>query len=119
MRARRASRSSSCCGFASACSRRTPRAALYHNAHVDFYLPHYNALYYVNDTDGDTFIFNETYDQVSLERSIEYTRERKFTVARQISPKKGRMIGFDGKQYHASMHPKQSSHRIAIAFSFI
>ena len=91
----------------------------YHNAHVDFYLPHYNALYYVNDSDGDTFVFNETYDQVSLERSVEYTREHKFTIARQISPKKGRMIGFDGKHYHASMHPKQSSHRIAIAFSFV
>jgi hypothetical protein len=91
----------------------------YHNPHVDFYLPHHNALYYVNDSDGDTFVFNETYDDVSQERSIEYTRDRKFTVARQISPKKGRMIGFPGKHYHASMHPMQSSHRIAIAFSFI
>jgi hypothetical protein len=91
----------------------------YHNPHVDFYLPHYNALYYVNDCDGDTFLFNETYDDVSLERSIEYTRERKFTIARQFSPKKGRMIGFDGRTYHASMHPQVSSHRIAIAFSFV
>ena len=91
----------------------------YHNPHVDFYLPHYNALYYVNDSDGDTFIFNETYDEVSLERSVEYTRDRRFTIARRISPRKGRMIGFDGKHYHASMHPAQSSHRIAIAFSFV
>ena len=94
-------------------------AGPHHNPHVDFYLPHHNALYFVNDCDGDTFIFNETYEQVSLEQSIEYTRERKFTIARQISPKRGRMIGFDGKQYHASMHPTQSSHRIAIAFSFV
>ena len=43
----------------------------------------------------------------------------KFTVARQVSPKKGRMVGFDGRHYHASMHPVQSSHRIAIAFSFV
>jgi len=91
----------------------------YHNPHVDFYLPHYNALYYVNDSDGDTYIFNETYDQVSLERSVEYTRDGKFTVAKRVSPKKGRMIGFDGKHYHASMHPAQSAHRIAIAFSFV
>lgn len=91
----------------------------YHNPHVDFYLPHYNALYYVNDSDGDSFIFNETYDEVSLEQSVEYTREKKFTVARQVSPKKGRMVGFDGRHYHASMHPTQSSHRIAIAFSFV
>jgi hypothetical protein len=29
------------------------------------------------------------------------------------------MIGIDGKHYHASMHPVQSGHRIAIAFSFV
>jgi hypothetical protein len=91
----------------------------YHNPHVDFYLPHYNALYYVNDSDGDTFLFNETYDDVSLERSVEYARDGKFTIAGQASPKRGRMIGFDGKHYHASMHPKLSPHRIAIAFSFV
>jgi hypothetical protein len=91
----------------------------HHNPHVDFYLPHYNALYYVNDSDGDTVIFNETFDEVSLERSVEYTRDDKFTTARRIPPKKGRMIGFDGRRYHASMHPVQSSHRIAIAFSFV
>jgi hypothetical protein len=28
------------------------------------------------------------------------------------------MLGFEGKQYHASMHPMTASHRIAIAFSF-
>jgi hypothetical protein len=98
---------------------RNPGGGPHHNPHVDFYLPHYNALYFVNDCDGDTFIFNETYEDVSLERSIEYTRDRKFTIAHRISPKKGRMIGFEGKQYHASMHPTQSSHRIAIAFSFV
>jgi hypothetical protein len=29
------------------------------------------------------------------------------------------MCGFDGKHYHASMHPMKSSSRIAIAFSFL
>jgi hypothetical protein len=91
----------------------------HHNPHVDFYLPHQNALYYVNDSDGDTVIFNETYDQVSLEQSLEYTRERKFTIARRVAPKRGRMIGFDGRHYHASTHPVQSGHRIAIAFSWV
>ena len=56
---------------------------------------------------------------MSLERSVEYTRDAKFTIARRVSPKKGRMIGFDGKHYHASMHPVESGHRIAIAFSFV
>jgi hypothetical protein len=91
----------------------------HHNPHVDFYQPHQSALYYVNDSDGDTVIFNETYDDVSQEQSIPYTKEGRFTVGRTISPKKGRMIGFDGKHYHASMHPMKSASRIAIAFSFL
>ena len=59
----------------------------HHNPHVDFYQPHYNALYYVNDSDGDTVIFNETYDDVSQEQSIAYTKEGRFTVAKKVSPK--------------------------------
>jgi hypothetical protein len=91
----------------------------HHNPHVDFYQPHNTAIYYVNDSDGDTFIFNETYDDVSQQESLAYARDGKFTLARRIPPKKGRMIGFDGRYYHASMHPMQASHRIAIAFSFV
>lgn len=91
----------------------------HHNPHVDFYQPHLTAIYYVNDSDGDTFIFNETYEQVSLEQSLQYTKEARFTVAARVAPKKGRMCGFDGRRYHASMHPRQSSSRFAIAFSFL
>ena len=98
---------------------RTNIDALHHNPHVDFYQPHQNALYYVNDSDGDTFVFNETFEQVPQDQSLAWARAQKFTVAKRITPKKGKMIGFDGKQYHASMHPMQSSHRIAIAFSFL
>jgi hypothetical protein len=90
-----------------------------HHPHVDFYYPHYNALYYVNDADGDTVLYNESFDEVPQAMLASYFREDKFTIARRITPKKGKMIGFEGKQYHASMHPMKATHRIAIAFSFI
>jgi hypothetical protein len=90
-----------------------------HHPHVDFYFPHYNALYYVNDADGDTVLFNESFDDVPQPLLATYLREDRFTVAKRVTPKKGKMIGFEGKQYHASMHPMQSTHRIAIAFSFV
>ena len=98
---------------------RTNIDALHHNPHVDFYQPHYNALYYVNDADGDTFVFNETYEEVPQEQSLAHARAGKFTIAKRIPPRKGKMVGFDGKHYHASMHPMQGSHRIVIAFSFL
>jgi hypothetical protein len=89
-----------------------------HHPHVDFYYPHYNALYYVNDADGDTVLFEETFDDVPKAALPGYLREDKFKVAKRVAPKKGKMIGFQGMQYHASMHPMNATHRIAIAFSF-
>ena len=90
----------------------------YHNPHVDFYAPHVVGLYYVNDSDGDTVLFRETFETVSLELSAQYANDAKFTELGRITPKKGRMALFDGKHYHASMHPKTSSHRIVVTFDF-
>jgi len=90
----------------------------HHNPHVDFTEPHYTAVYYVNDSDGDTFIFNETIDDVSQDQAPKHVAQGKFTIAKRISPKKGKMICFDGRHYHASMHPTKSAVRIAITFNF-
>jgi Putative 2OG-Fe(II) oxygenase len=98
-----------------------PRTLLdvpYHNPHVDFYEPHLVGLYYVNDSDGDTAVFKETSDSVSLEQSVKYANEGRFTELARISPKKGRMVFFDGKHYHASMHPLEHSQRIVVTFNF-
>jgi hypothetical protein len=90
----------------------------YHNPHVDFYEPHIVGLYYVNDSDGDTVVFNETFEMVNIEQSAKYANEGKFTELARIPPEKGKMVFFDGKHYHASMHPKEHSQRIVITFDF-
>jgi hypothetical protein len=98
-----------------------PRTLLdvpYHNPHGDFYEPHLVGLYYVNDSDGDTAVFKETSDSVSLEQSVKYANEGRFTELARISPKKGRMVFFDGKHYHASMHPLEHPQRIVVTFNF-
>lgn len=96
----------------------TPIDVPYHNPHVDFYQPHIVGLYYVNDSDGDTVVFNETFDDLNVEQSARYANEGKFTELARISPKKGTMVFFDGKHYHASMHPRQHPNRIVITFNF-
>lgn len=98
---------------------RTMIETTHHNPHVDFSQPHQTAVYYVNDSDGDTFVFNETFEDVSVEQSPGHANANRFTIAGQVSPKKGTMMCFDGRHYHASMHPMKAAKRIAITFNFV
>jgi len=56
-----------------------------------------SAIYYINDSNGDTFIFNETESHVG-----------EVTVAHRITPKRGRLVIFDGKYLHAGNNPLDS-----------
>ena len=98
---------------------KTAIQAPHHNPHVDFCQPHRTAVYYVNDSDGDTFVFDQTYETVSVDDSARFANENRFTVAGRVSPKRGTMMAFDGRHYHASMHPLKASKRIAITFNFV
>lgn len=71
------------------------------NPHTDLTIPHLVCLYYVNDSDGDTIIYNETLDNV-LPNEVETAQ---FTIKHRITPKKGKVVLFDGKYYHSSSNP--------------
>jgi hypothetical protein len=91
--------------------------AKHHLPHVDSFYPHWNALYYVNDSDGDTFIFDQTnksFDANDEERIV----KGDFTVKRQITPEKGKVIIFPGHYYHASSQPRTSKYRIVCNMNF-
>jgi len=71
----------------------------YHNVpHVDTTSEHLVFLYYVNDSDGDTYIWDR-YGEELLTR---------------VSPERGRILVFDGFHYHASSPPSKSEARIVI-----
>lgn len=87
----------------------------YHMPHIDTWFPHWNAIYYVNDCDGDTFIFNETNEKYdSGEEDIAAIRNMQFTVKKRITPKKGKIVIFPGKYYHASSYTRESKFRCVI-----
>lgn len=73
--------------------------------HIDSYRDHVVAIYYVNDSDGDTRIFHR--------------ENGEYKILKQISPKKGRFVVFNGKHYHAGAHPSEHDKRIVINFNFI
>lgn len=71
------------------------------NPHVDSKFPHLVCLYYVNDADGDTVL----YEQTSLTLPIEEAATATFVEKQRVTPKKGRVVIFDGKYYHSSSNP--------------
>jgi hypothetical protein len=75
--------------------------------HVDVPFPHWVMIYYVNDSDGDTVIFDKQYPD----------RENP-QVIKSISPKKGRAIFFDGRHYHCGSCPIDHDTRIIFNYDF-
>lgn len=80
----------------------------YHIPHSDHTEDSESVIYYVNDSDGDTFLFNE-------KPNINLTN---ITIRDRISPVKGRLVLFDSSYLHASSSPIISSERIVINFVF-
>lgn len=74
----------------------------YDNIHVDYGKDHYVCLYYVNDTDGDTYIFDKTFQEVPVGSNYSNVQ---WNVKQRITPKKGRCVLFDGRYYHSSSGP--------------
>ena len=67
-------------------------------------------IYYVNDSDGDTFFFNE-------EKSFNIEDLKNLTVAKRVKPKKGKLVAFRGDIVHSGSHPIKSDFRIAINYN--
>jgi hypothetical protein len=77
----------------------------YNTPHYDSPDKHLVIIYYANNSDGDTFIFeNDTYP---------------LKVKQRVSPKAGRFLIFNGNQLHAGIHPKINDYRIVINFNLM
>ena len=81
-----------------------------HTPHVDYFFEHYTVLYYANESDGDTYLFNET---VTPSDSAPIYPNN-FTVMERVSPKRGRVLIFNGLNYHSSSLPSLNNERMAI-----
>lgn len=88
---------------------------LHHMPHIDSFYPHWNAIYYVNDSDGDTFIFNETNDTYDPgQEDIDRIKQNVFTIKQRITPKQGKILLFPGKYYHTSSFARNTKYRCVI-----
>jgi hypothetical protein len=80
--------------------------------HTDMPSPHTVLIYYVNDSDGDTFIFDKKFDAKD-------PNQLEFDILERVTPKKNRALFFDGLYYHAGSYPIQHQHRIMLNCNLI
>ena len=75
----------------------------YFTPHVDVEnAPGITAIYYVNDSDGDTLFF-----------------DKNMKIVDKVTPKKGTLVYFDNTLYHAGQPPKKSPFRAVINFNWV
>jgi len=74
----------------------------YYPVHTDNTEKGITAIYYINDSDGDTLFFDKDYK-----------------IIKSVTPKKGRIVCFDNQILHAGQPPKQSPYRAVINFNWI
>lgn len=87
--------------------------------HVDVMTtdPFKTFVYYVDDSDGDTVIFNKKYESVD-QPTLLMKNEPGLEPIYRSTPRKGEGLYFDGLQYHAGNSPVNYKSRCIINFDF-
>jgi len=75
--------------------------------HIDQFPPHYSLIYYINDADGDTVFFDNTLGDKfnEWESFVEKNDFSHWEKTISVSPKKGRVVIFNGEIFHQSTYP--------------
>jgi hypothetical protein len=98
-----------------------PEGKYVNDPHVDNIEQHFAGLLYLNDSDGETVIYNEKYDiQYNMNPVDHYNNvlKRKVSIKQKVECKENRFVMFDGFHYHSSTCPTNVNRRIVINFNF-
>ncbi len=80
--------------------------------HIDNRDEHYVFIYYVNDSDGDTNIYNEKYDGTTRTQDD-------LTLFKAVTPKSGLGVLFSGKVFHTWQPPLNTKARCIINMNIL
>jgi hypothetical protein len=89
--------------------------------HTDLDHRHRTALFYFNDSDGDTILYKEVFDPTEDLDSKVYQEKifnNTFTEENRITPKKNRLAIFNGLQYHSGETPTTVHRRVILNINY-
>jgi hypothetical protein len=79
----------------------------YNLPHVDYLYPHRSIVFYLNDSDGDTRLFDQWFNPNLGDPTF-------FSVQNKITPKANRLFYFNGLQYHTASNPIKHHKRVIV-----
>jgi hypothetical protein len=92
----------------------------YNGPHTDHETDHYAALFYLNDSSGDTVFFHE-YDDPSYgsvdERWVKATSQP-YNKLMGVTPEANKLFVFNGHRFHSSSNPTTNPYRIILNLNF-
>jgi hypothetical protein len=84
--------------------------------HIDKTEQHITIIYYINDSDGDTLIFNDKtknhYIGKEFMTNENFLDFKNFELNKSVTPKKGRVVIFDGNLWHYGKYPTTGERNI-------
>lgn len=82
----------------------------YNLPHVDYTFPHKTIIYYLNDSDGPTWVFNEKFTG--------HPEPQKYSVEQKVDPVENRILFIDGLQYHTASNPIDHDRRVILNINY-
>ena len=90
--------------------------------HIDDNNPHIATIFYFNDSDGNTVIYNEKYDGEDGQYSSKVIQQKgiadKLTIQQEIEPRANRLLVFDGSYIHTGHVPSKHNSRVILNSNF-
>jgi len=83
----------------------------YNLPHVDYMFPHETIIFYLNDSDGDTRVFEEVFTPTGKNTGL---KPATFNTKTRVTPQANRLLWIKGFQYHTASNPINSSRRIIL-----
>tara|TARA_R110000823_G_scaffold118873_1_gene242924 strand:- start:402 stop:995 length:594 start_codon:yes stop_codon:yes gene_type:complete len=85
------------------------------NPHVDYTINHKIFILYLTDSSGDTVIYNEKWKEGK--EQVHAIKDNNLNKHASITPEFGKLVCFNGLNYHAVKFPKAKDRRIICIFA--
>ena len=86
--------------------------------HVDHNFKHKAFMIYLNDTQGDTIIYDKKFNNKDDEVIKLENIKKPLKILKSIKPEIGKAICWDGEYYHAATYPKSGNRRVVLVITF-